>query len=227
MKNKLAVVLMSGGMDSAVCAAIANKESYEIAALHLNYGQLTESRELISYNNLCNHYDFEKKLIVNVEHLSLIGGSSLTDRKIEIEKADINRVDIPQTYVPFRNANILSIATSWAEVLNAEAIFIGATQADSSGYPDCRIEFFSAFQEAINMGTKPETKIKIIAPLIDLTKKDIVLLGSTLNVPFELTWSCYKESVIACGECDSCALRLRGFRQADIEDPLPYMHKPR
>lgn len=217
---------MSGGMDSAVCTGIARSEGYEIAALHLNYGQRTESRELKSYYDLCNYYKIEKKLVVNVEHLSLIGGSALTDEKITIENADLSRKDIPLTYVPFRNANILSIAVSWAEVIGAEVIYIGATQADSSGYPDCRKEFFLAFQDAINEGTKSETNIKIITPLIEMTKMDIVVAGYELKVPFELTWSCYQESETACGVCDSCALRLRGFQQAGIDDPLSYKIKP-
>ncbi len=227
MNKEIAVVLTSGGMDSALCTGIALKEGYEIAALHLNYKQRTESKELKTFKVLTEYYHINSKLVVNVEHLSLIGGSSLTDKNISIEMADLSRKEIPQSYVPFRNANILSIAVSWAEVIGANAIYIGATQADGSGYSDCRKEFFDAFQEAINIGTKPETRIKIITPLINLTKKDIVILGTDLNIPFHLTWSCYQEDEIACGVCDSCALRLRGFRQADIEDPLPYMHKPR
>ncbi|MBI5325860.1 MAG: 7-cyano-7-deazaguanine synthase QueC [Ignavibacteriae bacterium] len=226
MRNKLAVILMSGGMDSALCAGIANIEGYELAALHLNYKQRTESRELKAFEDLTEFYHISKKLIINIEHLSLIGGSSLTDTSIKVEKADTSRAEIPTSYVPFRNANILSIAVSWAEVIGADAIYIGASQADSSGYPDCRKDFFDAFQLSINMGTKPDTKIKIETPLIDLTKKDIVQLGTKLKVPFHLTWSCYKQEETACGECDSCALRLRGFQIAGLDDPLPYITKP-
>ncbi|OGU14330.1 MAG: 7-cyano-7-deazaguanine synthase QueC [Ignavibacteria bacterium GWB2_35_12] len=226
MNKEIAVVLMSGGMDSALCAGIAQRDGYKMAALHLNYKQRTESRELKAFSDLSEHFNAKDKLVVNVEHLFLIGGSSLTDKNITVEKAGLSRKEIPQSYVPFRNANILSIAVSWAEVLGAKAIYIGATQADSSGYPDCRKEFFDAFQEAINKGTKPETEIKIMAPLINMTKKDIVLLGKKLKIPFKLTWSCYQEEEIACGECDSCALRLRGFQQAGIEDPIPYKIKP-
>lgn len=224
--NKKAVVLVSGGMDSALCCAIAINEGYEIAALHLNYGQLTEKRELKAFEDICECYKISEKLIVNIEHLSKIGGSALTDKKIAVPEADILNKEIPVTYVPFRNANILSIAASWGEVLGANAIFIGAMQLDSSGYPDCRREFFDAFEKAIELGTKPETNIKIITPIINYTKKDIVLKGIELKVPFELTWSCYRESEIACGTCDSCALRLRGFQEAGIEDLLNYKIRP-
>lgn len=228
MKNhkKIAVVLMSGGMDSAVCAAIAKNQGYEIAALHLNYKQRTEKKELESFNNLCNYFEVCDKLIVDVGYLAQIGGSSLTDSKIEVSKANLDSKEIPTSYVPFRNGNILAIASSWGEVINANAIFIGAMQLDSSGYPDCRDSFFSAYEKAINLGTKPGTKIKIIRPIINYTKKDIVIKGRELNVPFELTWSCYQNSDIACGVCDSCALRLRGFQEAGIEDPLEYAEKP-
>jgi 7-cyano-7-deazaguanine synthase len=222
MNKDLAIVLMSGGMDSALCAGIAQRDGYVIAALHLNYKQRTESRELRAFEDLNDYFNATCKLVVNVEHLSLIGGSSLTDKNISIEKADLSRIAIPHSYVPFRNANILSVAVSWAEVLGAKAIYIGATQADRSGYPDCTKEFFDAFQTTIIVGTKPETKIKILTPLINLTKKEIIIFGKGLNIPFHLTWSCYQEEEIACGECDSCALRLRGFQQAGIEDPIPY-----
>jgi 7-cyano-7-deazaguanine synthase len=223
---KLAVVLMSGGMDSALCAAMAKKDGYDIAALHLNYGQKTEKRELKSFDELCKFFSVKQTFVVSVEHLALIGKSSLTDKNIEIQKADITRKEIPTSYIPFRNGNILSIAASWAEAIEASAIYIGAMQLDSSGYPDCHQEFFDAFQTAINTGTKPDTNIKIITPIINYTKKDIVLLGEKLNVPFHLTWSCYQNEDIACGVCDSCALRLRGFREAGLEDPLPYVQRP-
>ncbi len=218
----LSVVLMSGGMDSTVTAAIAIEWGFEVAGLHITYKQRTQERELKAFNDICTHYRINKKLIVSIDHLKEIGGSALTQIGIEVEKADLSRKEIPTTYVPFRNGNLLAIATSWAEVLRANAIFIGAVEADSSGYPDCRQSFFEAYETAINFGTKPETKLKIITPVITFSKKDIVLKGTELNVPFHLTWSCYRENEIACGECDSCALRLRGFSQAGIEDPIPY-----
>ena len=224
--SKLAVVLLSGGMDSAVCAGIAISEGYDIAVLHLNYGQKTQSKELQSFNSLADYFRAKHRLIVDVSHFSKIGGSSLTDSSIEVEKADLDREGIPSSYVPFRNGNILAIASSWAEVIGAEAIFIGAMQLDSSGYPDCREEFFTAMETAINLGTKPETKLKIITPIINYSKKDIVLKGNDLKVPFELTWSCYSEDESACGQCDSCALRLRGFQSAGIVDPIHYKTQP-
>lgn len=220
-KNR-AVILLSGGMDSAVCAAIAKNEGFELAALHLNYGQRTEKKELECFLKLCDFYQISNKLIVDVSYLAKIGGSSLTDLNIEVPKPNLDNIEIPPTYVPFRNANILSIGVSWAEVLNARYIYIGAMEGDSSGYPDCRKSFFEAFQQAINLGTKPETNIEIKTPIIDYTKTDIVKIGLDLNVPFEFTWSCYKYEDEACGECDSCALRLRGFRNAGVEDKIKY-----
>ena len=221
-QKPIAVVLISGGMDSAVTTAIAIDQGFEPAGLHVNYGQRTQERELKAFNDICDYYRIHKRLIVPIDYLRSIGGSSLTQFDIEVEKADLNRKGIPQTYVPFRNGNLLAIATSWAETLRATAIFIGAVEADSSGYPDCRKTFFEAFEAAINLGTKPETSLKIVTPLITFSKKEIVLKGIELAVPFNLTWSCYKESEIACGECDSCALRLRGFEQAGVHDPIPY-----
>ncbi|MGB9772005.1 MAG: 7-cyano-7-deazaguanine synthase QueC [Candidatus Kapaibacteriota bacterium] len=223
---KLAVVLMSGGLDSATTVAIAKSVGYDIAALHVTYGQRTQDRELKAFDDLCRFYNIENRLVVPIDYLKSIGGSSLTDSSIEIEKADLNRKEVPSTYVPFRNGNLLAIATSWAEVLGAKAIFIGAVQSDSSGYPDCRLDFFLAFEKAIRFGTKPQTNISIQTPLINLTKKDIVRLGHNFGVPFELTWSCYREADVACGVCDSCALRLRGFQQAGLPDPLPYAKIP-
>ena len=220
-----AVVLTSGGMDSLVTAAIANQQ-YDIAMLHLNYGQKTEKRELKAFNDIANHYRVSHKLVVNLKYLSEIGGSSLTDSKIKISDADLNYKGIPSSYVPFRNANILSIAVSWAEVIGANKVFIGAVEEDSSGYPDCREIFYDAFNKVIELGTKPETRIEIITPIIHLRKFDIVNKGMELNVPFELSWSCYRNTDIACGTCDSCALRLRGFQLAGLEDPLIYEKKP-
>jgi len=225
-QNNKAVILLSGGMDSAVCAAIAKSDGYTISALHLNYGQRTQGRELESFNKLCDYFEIQEKLIVDVSYLALIGGSSLTDNNIEVSSANLESKEIPSSYVPFRNGNILAIAASWAEVIGAEALYIGAMQLDSSGYPDCRSEFFEAYEAAINLGTKPETRIKIITPIINFTKKDIIIRGNKLKVPFELTWSCYSSNDIACGVCDSCALRLRGFQEAGIEDKLVYKEKP-
>lgn len=223
MENKpIAVVVMSGGMDSTVCTAIAINQGFNVAGLHLNYGQRTEKKELECFNQIADFYNIDKRLIINFTELSQIGGSSLTDIELNIPEAKFERQEIPNTYVPFRNSLILSMAVAWAEVLKANAVFIGAVEEDSSGYPDCRKIFFDAFQEVINLGTKPETEIKLHTPLINMSKKDIVLTGNSLGVPFELTWSCYKSNKIACGECDSCALRLRGFYQAGLKDPLNY-----
>ena len=225
MDKKIAVVAASGGLDSCVCAAIAS-ENYALALAHINYGQRTETRELKAFNDIAEHYQVQKRLVIDYTHLSRIGGSSLTDNSIEVTKADLTNTDIPSSYVPFRNANILSACASWAEVLGAEAIFMGAVYEDSSGYPDCRPEFFNAFEKAMNLGTKPETVIKIETPIIHLNKSEIIAKGIELNAPFHLTWSCYKSEDEACGVCDSCALRLRGFQQAGVEDPVPYKTRP-
>ncbi|HKI77386.1 MAG TPA: 7-cyano-7-deazaguanine synthase QueC [Ignavibacteriaceae bacterium] len=224
-KDKKAVVAVSGGMDSCVSAAIANLD-YELAFAHINYGQRTERRELKAFNDIADFYNVDERLVIDFTHLSKIGGSSLTDNKIEVSKADLKNKNIPASYVPFRNANILSGCTSWAEVLKAEKIFIGAVHEDSSGYPDCRPSFFSAFENVIEEGTKPDTKIKIETPIINLSKAEIVKKGIELKAPLHLTWSCYKNEDKACGECDSCALRLRGFQSVGFEDPIPYKIKP-
>jgi 7-cyano-7-deazaguanine synthase len=223
--RNIAVVALSGGMDSCVTAAIANLR-FELALLHINYSQRTEKRELKAFNDIADFYNVEKRLVIDYSHFAKIGGSSLTDFNKEITKADLTTKEIPSSYVPFRNANILSACTSWAEVLGAERIFIGAVYEDSSGYPDCRPEFFKAFEEVINIGTKPETNIKIETSVINFSKSEIVKKGIELNAPLHLTWSCYKNEDEACGECDSCALRLRGFQQAGIEDPIKYKVKP-
>ena len=224
-KTKLAVVALSGGMDSCVTAAIAN-EKFQLALLHINYGQRTEKRELKSFNDIADFYNVDKRLVIDYSHLAKIGGSSLTDVKKEVTKADLTNKKIPSSYVPFRNSNILSACTSWAEVIGAEKIFIGAVYEDSSGYPDCRPEFFRAFEEVINLGTKPDTKIKIETPVINFSKSEIVKKGMELKTPLHLTWSCYKNEDEACGECDSCALRLRGFQQAGFDDPIKYKVRP-
>src|SRR6516164_3539476 len=197
-----AVVLMSGGMDSCVTAAIA-RQSYEIAALHASYGQRTEGRELQSFHALADHFGAFDRLAVKLDHFRAIGGSSLTDSSMVIRDADLASNEIPNTYVPFRNAHFLSISTSWAEVLGARKIFIGAVWEDSSGYPDCRPEYYEAFNRVIRAGTKPSTDITIETPLIHLSKREIVKKGVELNAPFHLTWSCYKENGVACGICDS------------------------
>ncbi len=222
----VAVVLLSGGMDSAVCAALAAEAGYSLAALHLNYGQRTEAREQKCFEELCRHFGIGKKLVVDVKYLAQIGGSSLTDKSIDVPGAALDSDLIPNSYVPFRNANILAIATSWAEVIGARALVIGAMEQDSSGYPDCRKSFYDSFQQTIDLGTRPETRIKILTPIIDKTKADIVAIGTRLGVPFEHTWSCYSDSEAACGTCESCALRLRGFESAGVADPLPYSRRP-
>lgn len=221
--STLAVCLVSGGMDSCVTAAIAHEENDELAFLHVSYGQLTQQRERKAFNDLADYYHVRRRLAVSLDYLSLIGGSSLTDKSIPVSNADLSASGIPASYVPFRNAHLLSIATSWAEVINARSIYIGAVAEDSSGYPDCRPEFYEAFEKAIVAGTRPETVIEIRTPVIHLKKADIVLRGQTLRAPLELTWSCYRSEDKACGTCDSCALRLRAFRQAGIVDPIPYV----
>jgi 7-cyano-7-deazaguanine synthase len=221
-----AIVLISGGMDSLVSTAIAKRDGYDLAALHLNYGQRTERKELDCFERITTHYGVQEKLVVDVTHLSRIGGSSLTDKAIEVSRADIHSKEIPTSYVPFRNANILSITVSWAEVIGAQRIFIGAVEEDSSGYPDCRKEFYAAFNQMIKLGTKPTTDIQIITPVIDFKKSSIVKLGLEMNVPFEWSWSCYQENDEACGVCDSCALRLRAFQEVGIEDPIAYRTRP-
>ena len=218
----LAVCLVSGGMDSCVTAAIAREENDELAFLHISYGQRTEGRERRAFEDLADYYHANLRLAVSIEHLTRIGGSSLTDHQIPVSSADLGASGIPSSYVPFRNAHFLSIATSWAEVIEARRIYIGAVAEDSSGYPDCRPEFYAAFQQVINLGTKPQTALEIRTPIIAMKKHEIVVRGQSLEAPLELTWSCYQESEHACGTCDSCALRLRAFRQAGVTDPIPY-----
>jgi len=217
-----AIVLVSGGMDSCVTAAIAARECDKVASLHISYGQLTEARERKAFNDIADHYGVVDRLDVSIEYLAQIGGSALTDRSIAVGEADLANPEIPNTYVPFRNGNMLSIAASWAEVLGAKAIYIGAVAEDSSGYPDCRPEFYAAFQTAIDAGTKSETRVEIRTPIIHLSKAEIVAKGIELAAPLELTWSCYRSEDLACGTCDSCALRLRGFELAGVVDPIPY-----
>src|SRR5437016_5231267 len=190
--SSLAVCLVSGGMDSCVTAAIGREENEELAFLHVSYGQRTEARERRAFTELANHFGVAKRLTVSIEHLKQIGGSSLTDPNIAVTEANLASPEIPTSYVPFRNSHLLSIAVSWAEAIGAQRIYVGAVAEDSSGYPDCRPEFYEAFQQAIDTGTKPETRIEIVTPVIDLRKSEIVKRCVELSAPFELTWSCYQ-----------------------------------
>jgi 7-cyano-7-deazaguanine synthase len=220
------IVLLSGGMDSTLTAVIARNESGDVAALHLNYRHRTERRELQAFNDVADALSIKQRLVVDIEFLRHIGGSSLTDSAMQVTKADLTTTDIPSSYVPFRNGNFLAIAASWAEVIGAERIYIGAVEEDSSGYPDCRRAFFDSFEQTIDLGTKPETQIRIMTPVIRMHKSEIVRESIRLSAPIEKTWSCYQSEDVACGVCDSCALRLRGFAQANAEDPIPYKVRP-
>jgi 7-cyano-7-deazaguanine synthase len=227
-----AVVLLSGGMDSCVCAALAARD-YDAAALHVTYGQRTEHRELSSFHAICDRLGISRRLVLRNEALQLIGGSALTDKSLEVplagneftgraaESSPAPASAIPITYVPFRNAHFLAAAVSWAEVLGAEKVLIGAVEQDSSGYPDCRPEYYQAFNQLVRTGTREGT-IEVITPLIALRKTQIVLTGLELNAPFDLTWSCYSREDLACGACESCALRLRAFSEAGARDPISY-----
>jgi 7-cyano-7-deazaguanine synthase len=217
----LAVVCVSGGMDSCVTAAIAAR-THRLAFLHADYGQRTEGRERGCFHELADHFKAEHRLVADFPALGAIGGSSLTDVSIPVREGEPEKDRVPSSYVPFRNAHLLAAATSWAEVLGADAVFIGAVAEDSSGYPDCRPEFYRAYQQAIDLGTRPETRIRIVTPVIALSKADIARLGHELGVPFEKTWSCYQAEDVACGACESCRLRLRGFAGAGLADPLRY-----
>jgi len=223
-----AVVLLSGGMDSCVCAAVAARDC-QAAALHLNYGQRTEEREERSFLAICDRLGIEERLLIQSELFARIGGSALTDSRLDVPPAEGEiGSKIPVTYVPFRNAHLLSAAVSWAEVIGADRIYIGAVEQDSSGYPDCRPAFYEAFREAIRTGTRAGSEgqpIAIITPLIALRKAEIVRLGVEVGAPFDLTWSCYSGQDVACGECESCVLRLRAFAEAGVHDPLPYARK--
>ena len=223
MARELAVVLLSGGMDSCTAAAIAS-QTFDLALMHVSYRQRTEARELKAFRDVADFYRVpgERRMIADVDHLRRIGGSALTDPAIAVPEADLARTGIPISYVPFRNANMLCMAVSWAEVIGARWIFIGAVEDDSSGYPDCRRVFYDAFNKLIAAGTRPETRIEVVTPLIRLRKSEIVRRGLELGAPFHLTWSCYQAEEKACGRCDSCALRLRGFREAGCADPIPY-----
>ena len=212
-------------MDSCVTAALAAR-THRLAFLHADYGQRTEAKERACFHRLADHFQAERRLVVAFPALAAVGGSSLTDTKIPVREGEPEEGRVPSSYVPFRNAHLLAAATSWAEVLGAEAVFIGAVWEDSSGYPDCRPGFFRAYEEAIRLGTRPETRIEVRTPVIGLSKAEIVRQGRALGAPFEATWSCYQAEDAACGACESCRLRLRGFAEAGLADPIPYRRQP-
>jgi len=226
--HRRAVVLLSGGMDSCVSAAIAHERhgAGNVAALHASYGQRTEARERRAFTEVADFYEIRERLVAQLDHFRAIGGSALTDQKIAVPEDELGvpgpHGEIPVTYVPFRNAHFLSVAVSWAEAIGAEAVYIGAVAEDSSGYPDCRPEYYRAFQELVRVGTRPETKIEIVTPVITLKKSEIVRRGVELRAPLHLTWSCYQSEDAACGACDSCLLRLRAFAEAGVPDPIAY-----
>jgi 7-cyano-7-deazaguanine synthase len=220
-----AVVLVSGGMDSCVTAAIA-RQSHSLAFVHASYGQRTERRERQAFDALADYYGVEELLAVRLDHFRAIGGSALTDPRIDVPEsapeAAVESSKIPPTYVPFRNAHFLSVAVSWAEVIGAGAVFIGAVAEDSSGYPDCRPAYYDVFRQLVRVGTRPETEIAIVTPVISMRKHEIVRMGRQLGAPLDLTWSCYQFEDSACGACDSCKLRLGAFAEAGLQDPIPY-----
>jgi len=224
-----AVVLLSGGMDSCVCTAMACERHgpASVALLHAGYGQRTEKRERQAFDAIADFYQIHQRLVVKLDHFRAIGGSALTDNRIEVPENELlapgpGGSAIPVTYVPFRNAHFLSVGVSWAEAIGAGAIYIGAVAEDSSGYPDCRPEYYRAFQELIRVGTKPETEIEMVTPVIHMKKSEIIRRGSELGAPLHLTWSCYQGQTAACGKCDSCLLRLRAFAEAGFPDPISY-----
>ncbi|MBI5517531.1 MAG: 7-cyano-7-deazaguanine synthase QueC [Deltaproteobacteria bacterium] len=228
MTAPLAVVSLSGGMDSCVTAAVARSLGHDLCLLHADYGQRTEAREAQAFHAIAEHYQVphKRRLVVSLEGLRAVGGSALTDRAIPLPEGALDREGIPASYVPFRNAHLLSLATSWAEVLGARDIFVGFVEEDSSGYPDCREAFLRAFEAAARLGTRPETRPTFHAPLMHRDKAAIVRLGVSLGAPLALTWSCYDGETVACGRCDSCLLRLRGFHGAAVPDPIPYARVP-
>lgn len=218
-----AIVLVSGGMDSLVCAGIAHQEGHELHFLHMDYGQKTSRRERKSFDDIADFYrvPVKHRKVIDMNFLRQIGGSSLTDESIDVKSYAGDSDKIPDSYVPFRNSIILSLAVSWAEVMDASSLYIGANHEDSPGYPDCRPSYYKAFNQLIKEGTKAGD-IQVLTPVISMKKKDIVLKGTALKVPFELSWSCYQSTTKACGKCDSCALRLRGFKEAGMIDPIEY-----
>ncbi|RQH00122.1 7-cyano-7-deazaguanine synthase QueC [Natrarchaeobius oligotrophus] len=221
-----AVVLLSGGMDSATAAYEALDHGYEIHALHASYGQRTEDRECECARRIAGLLEASDFLRVETDHLARIGASSLTDENVGVADADLGSDEIPSSYVPFRNANLLSMAVSYAEATGCEAVFVGAHSEDFSGYPDCRPEFFEAFERLVADGTKPDTDISIEAPFVERSKTEIAERGVELEVPYEHTWSCYRESEPACGTCDACAYRLQAFQRIGVRDPIPYAERP-
>lgn len=227
--SRKAVVLLSGGMDSCVCVAIAREThgTCNVALLHAGYGQRTQARERQAFEAIADFYAVQQKLVVQLEHFRAIGGSALTDANIAVPENDLGAPGphgsaIPATYVPFRNAHFLSVAVSWAEAIGAGAVYIGAVAEDSSGYPDCRAEYYEVFQQLVNVGTRPETQIEIVTPVIRMKKSEIIRRGLDLHAPLHLTWSCYQGEARACGVCDSCLLRLRAFAEVGVPDPIPY-----
>jgi 7-cyano-7-deazaguanine synthase len=225
-QKEIAVVLVSGGMDSLVTLAIA-RATHDVAMLHVSYQQRTEARERKAFREIAAHYGVRRRLEADIGYLARIGGSSLTDSALPVRESGIVRGEpIPSSYVPFRNTHLIAIAVSWGEVIAARKIFIGAVEEDSSGYPDCRREYFDAMNRLIAAGTRPDTRLTVETPLIAMTKREIVERGLALGAPFALSWSCYQREDAACGVCDSCRLRLRAFRDAGAEDPIPYATRP-
>ncbi len=218
---QLAVVLLSGGMDSCVTAAMARR-SLDLALLHVSYGQRTEERERRAFLDIARHYGVDRTLLARLDHLKVIGGSALTDEARDAVHSRRPDSSIPDTYVPFRNTHLLAMAVSWAEVLGARTVFIGAVQEDSSGYPDCREDYYEAFNRLLRVGTRPESRLEVKTPLLHMSKEEIVREGLRLGAPFHLTWSCYTGQETACGRCESCLLRRKGFRAAGVPDPIPY-----
>jgi 7-cyano-7-deazaguanine synthase len=213
-------------MDSATAAFEARHRRYDLYFFHTTYGQQTADKESECARQLAEYMDVAKFLHIETDHLARIGASSLTDDSIDVNDVDLDSDEIPSSYVPFRNANVLSMATSYAEANDCDAIFIGAHSEDYSGYPDCRPEFFDTFQQVIDVGTKPATSIEMVAPFVDWSKTNIAERGLELNVPYEVTWSCYREEAPACGICDACAYRLKAFQEAGVEDPIEYAERP-
>lgn len=226
MSSNRAVVLVSGGMDSATAAFEAKQMGYDLYFLHTTYGQQTADKESACAQQLAEHMNVADFLHIETDHLARVGASSLTDDSIDVEEVDLESDGIPSSYVPFRNANLLAMAVSYAEANDCEAAFMGAHSEDYSGYPDCRPAFFDAFQQVIDVGTKPETEIELVAPFAEWSKTDIVERGVELEVPYELTWSCYRDEAPACGTCDACAYRLKAFQEAGFEDPIEYSERP-
>ncbi|MFD1600471.1 7-cyano-7-deazaguanine synthase QueC [Halobellus rarus] len=225
-EKQRAVILASGGMDSATAAAVARDRGYELYLLHTSYGQRTETKEYECATAQADHFDAADFLHLTADHLSKVGGSSLTDEEMDVEEADLESEEVPTSYVPFRNANLLSMATAYAEANDCDAVFMGAHSEDFSGYPDCRPEFFDAFQQVVDVGTKDGTTISIEAPFTEWSKTDIAEKGAELNVPYDLTWSCYRDEEPACGTCDACAFRLQAFQNISMRDPIEYAERP-